>query len=70
MIHSDATQLQDWEKFALVSQGDGVYAIQTTVGHYLTAVDGGNRTTDAIHSDATAIRAWGRSSGSPAVNEQ
>jgi hypothetical protein len=58
VIHSDATQLQDWEKFALVSQGDGVYAIQTTDGHYLTAVDAGNRTSDTIHSDATASRAW------------
>jgi len=27
-------------------------------GHYLTAVGGGGRTTDVIHSNATQIQAW------------
>jgi hypothetical protein len=31
---------------------------QTVNGHYLTAVGGGGRTTDVIHTDATAIGAW------------
>lgn len=35
-------------------------AIQTTNGHYLTAVGGGGRTTDVLHSDATIIRDWER----------
>ena len=36
----------------------GVYDIQTIDGHYLTAVDGGGRTSDTIHSDATRVGAW------------
>jgi hypothetical protein len=31
---------------------------QTVNGHYLTAVGGGGRTTDVIHTDATQIGAW------------
>lgn len=31
---------------------------QTVNGHYLTAVGGGGRTTDVIHTDAVAIGAW------------
>jgi hypothetical protein len=33
-------------------------AFQTYNGHYLTAVGGGGRITDVIHTDATQIRAW------------
>lgn len=32
--------------------------IQTYNGRYLTAVGGGGRTTDVIHSDATQAKAW------------
>ena len=39
------------------TSGDG-FAIQTIDGHYLTAVGGGGRTTDVIHSDATQVQAW------------
>src|SRR5215469_16117527 len=31
---------------------------QTVNGHYLTAVGGGGRTTDVIHTDATRVGAW------------
>ena len=31
---------------------------QTVNGHYLTAVGGGGRTTDTIHSDATWVGSW------------
>jgi hypothetical protein len=64
VIHSDATAMQGWEKFIVVkappAPGDpqDVYSIQTIDGHFLTAVDGGGRTTDTIHSDATAINGW------------
>jgi hypothetical protein len=58
VIHSDATQLQAWEKLTLNSLGFGVYDIQTIDGHYLTAVGGGGRITDTIHSDATRVGAW------------
>jgi hypothetical protein len=32
--------------------------IQTYNGHYLTAVGGGGRTTDVIHTDATRVGSW------------
>jgi hypothetical protein len=33
-------------------------ALQTYNGHYLSAVGGGGRTTDVIHTDATSIGSW------------
>ena len=57
-IHSNATQLLGWEMFTLNSLGGGVYDIQTLDGHYVTAVGGGGRTTDTIHTDATRVGAW------------
>jgi hypothetical protein len=33
-------------------------ALQTANGNYVTAVGGGGRVSDAIHSDATAVRGW------------
>lgn len=38
--------------------GPIVCAIKTYNGHYLTAVGGGGRTTDVIHTDATKIGSW------------
>lgn len=35
-------------------------AVRTYDGHYLTAVGGGGRTTDVLHTDATRVRAWER----------
>ena len=46
---------------------------QTVNGHYLTAVGGGGRTTDVIHTDATRIGSWGKftlidsGSGTPVI---
>jgi hypothetical protein len=62
-IHSDATQLQGWEKFTVTKLpsapgGQDVYSIGTIDGHFLTAVGGGGRTTDTIHSDATVANGW------------
>ena len=62
-IHSDATQLRGWEKFSVtkVPSAPGsqdVYSIGTIDGHFLTAVGGGGRTTDTIHSDATVANGW------------
>ena len=53
-----ATHLLGWEYFTLNSLGGGVYDIQTLDGHYVTAVGGGGRTTDTIHTDATRVGAW------------
>ena len=33
-------------------------SIQTANGHYLTAVGGGGRTTDVIHTNATTVGSW------------
>ncbi|MFN8489161.1 MAG: hypothetical protein U0350_16360 [Caldilineaceae bacterium] len=57
-IHTDATQIREWERFKLINLGNGWYAIQTITGNYLTAVGGGGRLTDVIHTDATQIREW------------
>lgn len=40
------------------SIASAMYALQTSNGNYLTAVDGGGRTTDVIHSDATFITGY------------
>ena len=63
VIHSDAAQLRGWEKFTVtkVPSAPGaqtLYTIGTVDGHYLTAVGGGGRTTDTIHSDATVANGW------------
>jgi hypothetical protein len=43
---------------ALACNGPIKCAIKTYNGRYLTAVGGGGRTTDVIHSDATRARSW------------
>jgi hypothetical protein len=35
ILQTDRTQVQAWEKFRFVDQGDGSYAIQTVSGYYL-----------------------------------
>ena len=50
--------LRSWEKFSVIRFGGDGFAIQTVNGHFLTAVGGGGRTTDVIHSDATQVQAW------------
>lgn len=59
VIHTDAVRVGSWETFTLVDSGDGThYGIRAFDGHYLTAVGGGGRTTDTIHSDATVANGW------------
>ena len=65
VIHTNATQPRSWERFRLIpypqvggSSTPGSFAIQTASGNYLTAVSGGGRTTDVLHTDATRIAAW------------
>jgi hypothetical protein len=60
VIHTDATQIQAWEKFTLVPVPGNPYyiALKALDGHYLTAVGGGGRNTDVIHSNATQIGVW------------
>ena len=64
-IQTNRTQVQAWEKFRLWLDPTRYhppptyhYAIQTAGGNYVTAVDGGGRTTNVLHTDATQPRAW------------
>ena len=63
VLHSDATAASTWEKFTIIPsqhpESAGTYAIKTRVsGNYLTAVNGGGRNQDVIHSDAVKFKAW------------
>ncbi|HLN63482.1 MAG TPA: hypothetical protein VK464_18245 [Symbiobacteriaceae bacterium] len=61
-IHTDATAIGAWEKLTFVPQADGTYAIRTSTGFYLTAVNGGGYGESAnkkpIHTDAKALGSW------------
>ena len=61
-IHSDrkvSQGISDWEKFRLMPAGSGTYALMTfDASHYLSADQGGGKSTDALHTDATAIGPW------------
>ncbi|MDF0644446.1 MAG: hypothetical protein P0111_10470 [Nitrospira sp.] len=64
VLHTDATQPRDWERFRLIDLGVGIpaaptyYGIQTIKGRYLTAMGAGGKYQDAIHTDATQIKGW------------
>jgi len=62
VLHTDATQANDWEKFRILqlmpNYGKTSYAIQTIRGNYLTAVGNGGHYMDALHTDATQIKGW------------
>lgn len=57
-VHSNAPNLDSWEKFSLIPRGNGLFAIQTINGHFITATGGGNQTRDAIHANATVMGSW------------
>lgn len=59
-IHTNATVARDWEVFKLfpLTTGPNQYAIRTINGNFLTAVDGGGRTTETIHTDTRSIQEW------------
>jgi hypothetical protein len=42
----------------LQSLGGGLYALKTLSGNYITAVDGGGRRSDVLHTDATRVGTW------------
>ncbi|SEU42681.1 hypothetical protein SAMN05443572_12028 [Myxococcus fulvus] len=63
-LTTTASVVGPWEKLSFVEQGDGTYAICTSDGYYLSALNGGgwgkqdkeNKT--PIHTTATKIREW------------
>ena len=65
VLHTDATLLQDWEKFTLVPQfdstghEDGTVAIRTFDGrHYVTALGAGGQHSAAFNTNATRVGSW------------
>ncbi len=64
VLHTDATQAKDWERFRLIDLAVGIpsnpayYGIQTIKGNYLTAVGAGGKYQDAMHTDAKEIKGW------------
>lgn len=64
VLHTDATQAKDWERFRVIDLAVGIpsnpayYGIQTIKGNYLTAVGAGGKYQDAMHTDATQIKGW------------
>lgn len=63
VLHSDATQVKDWERFhltELTATAPSFYGFQTIKGNFVTAVGAGGKYDDAIHTDATMINAWER----------
>jgi|tagenome__1003787_1003787.scaffolds.fasta_scaffold20937770_1 hypothetical protein len=69
-IHTDATQARAWEMFGIVNgltpgdteffpvTSDANAAFVVASGNYLTAVGGGGKTSNALHTDATQVRGW------------
>ena len=60
-IITAATSAGPWEEFRIVVGNPApAYdkSFQTATGNYITAVNGGGMTSDALHTDATQIRAW------------
>ncbi|HEY3196679.1 MAG TPA: hypothetical protein VGJ57_01600 [Nitrospirales bacterium] len=63
VFHTDATKVNDWERFRILDLGVGnfspsYYAVMTVKGFYVTAVGAGGKYADAIHTDAKQIQAW------------
>jgi len=63
VVRTDATKAGPWEQYRLflVLGSSGVpqqYAMQTASFNYLTAVDGGGRTSDVVHTDAKQVQSW------------
>jgi hypothetical protein len=61
-VITEATSAGPWEKFRIVVADPAVTAFdksfETASGNFVTAVNGGGMTSDALHTDATQIRGW------------
>jgi hypothetical protein len=61
VLHTNATLLQDWERFTLVPQaGSRIFALQARDGHFLTALGAGGQHSAAFNSNATRVGSWER----------
>jgi len=65
-FHTNATEHQAWETFKFVPQGGKIFALQTSSGNFVTAVNGGNMgdptgmpfNSIPLHTNATDVSAW------------
>lgn len=59
-VHTDATWIDTWERLIFEQQADGTFAICTTSGFYLTAVNGGGYSNPAqpINTNRTVRGPW------------
>ena len=60
-IITASTSAGPWERFRIVVGNPApLYdkSFRTATGNYVTAVNGGGMTSDALHTDATQVRAW------------
>lgn len=64
VFHTDAVHVQSWEKFEILDQGDGTYAIQTFAGNYI-----GQTENWLMRTDITAIEDAGKYRLSPLLSE-
>jgi hypothetical protein len=58
VLHTDATRLGTWETLELVPQTDGSFGIRVFDRHFLTAVNGGGRSTGAFDTNESTVRSW------------
>ncbi len=47
-----------YELFNVLQNATGQFAFQTVNGNFITAVNGGGKTTDVLHTDAVNVAAW------------
>ena len=59
VLQTERTTVADDALFRFVGPNrNGVYSIGTFNNHFLTALGGGGKTTDAFHTDATSASTW------------
>ena len=58
VLHTDAIRRDTWETFELVAQENGLVAIRAFDRHFLTAVDGGGRSSGAFDSNRSVVKSW------------
>ncbi len=65
-LHTNATEAKDWELFTAEPLGGNTFALRTSSGHYLTAVNGGgigdpsglSFNSIPFHTNATEVKDW------------
>lgn len=58
VLHTNATEIREWEQFAFPPNGFWTRHILTSNNHYLSALGNGGHATNAFHSDALNADTW------------